>query len=149
MKNTLEKLLENHCSFGTIAPWIYEILLFPVWLGYKLIHIIFQPWRNLNATSNTLLIHKLIQKRKMFKLLYDLDIPHLDTQLDLFPENLNVVSNEHVGRFHHIISSMKQRYQGMRSSSMLADSYWALKKEIPRAKYTRKSSYVLQKKKKN
>jgi hypothetical protein len=40
--------------------------------------------------------------------------------LDLFPENLGAVSDEHGERFHQDIYNMEKRYQGKWNLSMLA-----------------------------
>jgi hypothetical protein len=40
------------------------------------------------------------------------------------------------------ISTMQKRYQGMWSPSMLADYHWTLRRDIPQAKYSKKSSTV-------
>jgi len=61
------------------------------------------------------------------------------SHLDLFPENLGEVSDEHGERFHQDIMAMEKRYQGKWTSSMLADYCWTLKRDVPDAKYRRKS----------
>jgi len=67
-------------------------------------------------------------------------IHFLETHLLLFfPENLGETSDEHGERFHQDIMSMEKRYQGKWSSSMLADYCWTLKRDVPDAKYRRKS----------
>jgi len=56
-----------------------------------------------------------------------------------FPENLGEVSDEHGERFHQDILATEKRYQGKWTSSMLADYCWTLKRDVPEAKYRRKS----------
>ena len=68
-----------------------------------------------------------------------LKIHFLHSHLDFFPENLGAVSDEHGERFHQDISDMENRYQGKWSPSMLADYCWTLKRDVPDAKYSRKS----------
>ncbi|UYV70837.1 hypothetical protein LAZ67_8000790 [Cordylochernes scorpioides] len=55
-------------------------------------------------------------------------------------EFLGAVSDEHGERFHQDISSMEKRYQGKWSPAMLADYCWTLKRDLPQAKYRRKST---------
>jgi hypothetical protein len=70
-----------------------------------------------------------------------LKVHFLDSHLD-FPENLGSVSDEHGEIFHQDISKMEKRYQGMWSLSMLADYCWTLKRDVPQATYSRKSTTV-------
>ncbi|UYV69329.1 hypothetical protein LAZ67_6003256 [Cordylochernes scorpioides] len=69
-----------------------------------------------------------------------LKIHFLHSHLDFFPDNLGAVSDEHGERFHQDISSMEKRYQGKWSPVMLADYCWTLKRDLPQAKYRRKST---------
>ncbi|UYV72732.1 hypothetical protein LAZ67_10000444 [Cordylochernes scorpioides] len=69
-----------------------------------------------------------------------LKIHFLHSHLDFFPDNLGAVSDEHGERFHQAISSMEKRYKGKWSPAMLADDCWALKRDLPQAKYRRKST---------
>ena len=68
-----------------------------------------------------------------------LKIHFLESHLDFFPENLDEVSDENGERFHQDILAMEKRYQGKSTSSMLADYCWTLKRDVPEAKYRRKS----------
>ncbi|UYV79737.1 hypothetical protein LAZ67_18000530 [Cordylochernes scorpioides] len=72
-----------------------------------------------------------------------LKIHFLHSHLDFFPDNLGAVSDEHGERFHQAISSMEKRYQGKWSPAMLADDCWALKRDLPQAKYRRKSTVTV------
>jgi hypothetical protein len=65
-----------------------------------------------------------------------LKVHFLDSHLDLFPENLGAVSDEHGERFHQDISTMEKRYQGTCSPSMLANYSWKLRRDVPQAKYS-------------
>jgi hypothetical protein len=56
--------------------------------------------------------------------------------------NLGAVSDEHGERFHQDISNMEKRYQGKWSLSMLADYCCTLKRDVPQATYSRKSTTV-------
>ncbi|UYV64347.1 RYR2 [Cordylochernes scorpioides] len=69
-----------------------------------------------------------------------LKIHFLHSHLYFFPDNLGAVSDEHGERFHQEISSMEKRYQGKWSPAMLADDCWALKRDLPQAKYRIKST---------
>jgi hypothetical protein len=66
-------------------------------------------------------------------------IHFLESQLDFSPENLGEVSDEHGVRFHQDIMVMEMRYHGKWISSILADSSWIPKREVPDAKYRQKS----------
>jgi len=68
----------------------------------------------------------------------NLKIYFLESQLDFFPENLEV-SDEHGEMFHKDIMTMEKRYQGKWTSSMLEDYCWTLKRDVPDAKCRRKS----------
>jgi len=68
-----------------------------------------------------------------------LKIHFLESHLDFFPENLSEVSDDHGERFHPDIMAMEKQYQGKWTSSMLADYCWILKRDVPDAKYRRKS----------
>jgi len=66
----------------------------------------------------------------------------LDFHVDFFQENLGGVSNMHRQQFHEDISTMEKWNQGKWSPSMLADYSWTMRRNIPHAKYSRKSSTV-------
>jgi hypothetical protein len=72
-----------------------------------------------------------------------LKVHFLDSHLDIFPENLGAASEEHGGRFHQDISNMEKRYQGKWSLNMLADYCWTLKRDVPQATYSRKSTTAI------
>jgi len=57
----------------------------------------------------------------------------LHSHLDFFPDNCGIVSDEHGERFHQEIATMKKRYQGKWSTSMLADYYWTLARNATQA----------------
>jgi hypothetical protein len=71
-----------------------------------------------------------------------LKVHFLDSRLDFFPENLVAVSDENGERFHQYIYNMEKRYQGKWSLSMLADYCWTLKRDVPQATHSRKSTTV-------
>jgi hypothetical protein len=59
--------------------------------------------------------------------------------LEFFPENLGEVGDEKDERFKQNIMATEKRYQGKWASSMLVDYCWKLKRDVPDAKYRRKS----------
>jgi len=63
-----------------------------------------------------------------------LKIHFLQSHLDFFPEYLGEVSDEYGERFHQDMA-MEKQYQGKRTSSMLADYCWTLKRDVPDVKY--------------
>ena len=63
----------------------------------------------------------------------------LESHLDFFPENLGEVSDEHGERFQNDIMCIEKWYQGKWASNMSVDYCWKLNKDIPDAKYGRKS----------
>jgi hypothetical protein len=71
-----------------------------------------------------------------------LKVHFLDSHLDFFLKNLGAVSDKHGERFHQDISNMKKRYQSKWSLSMLADYCLTLKRDVPQATYSRKSTTV-------
>jgi hypothetical protein len=71
-----------------------------------------------------------------------LKVHFLDSHLDFYPENLGAVSDEHGERFHQDIYNMEKRYRGKWSLSMLADYCWTLKRDVPLAIYSRRSTTV-------
>ena len=70
---------------------------------------------------------------------YSLQIHFLQSHSDFFPENLGDVSDKHSDGFHQDIMATEKRYQGKWTSNMLADYCWTLKRDVPDAKYWRKS----------
>jgi hypothetical protein len=56
--------------------------------------------------------------------------------LDFFPQNLGNVSDEHGEHFHLDGNSLP----GKMNPSMLADYFWALRRDVLQAEYTRKST---------
>ncbi|UYV75878.1 hypothetical protein LAZ67_13001645 [Cordylochernes scorpioides] len=55
-------------------------------------------------------------------------------------DNLGAVSDKNGERFHQDISSMEKRYQGKWCPGILADYCCTLKRDVPQAKYRRKST---------
>ncbi|UYV64558.1 hypothetical protein LAZ67_3001179 [Cordylochernes scorpioides] len=86
------------------------------------------------------IVNDLLLSYKALGCIMSLKIHFLHSHLDFFPDNLGAVSDEHGERFHQAISSMEKRYQGKWSPAMLADDCLALKRDLPQAKYRRKST---------
>jgi alpha-L-fucosidase len=86
---------------------------------------------NHKAEGNRDLVADLVQSYKAMGCDMTLGVHFLDSHLYFFPENLGVVSDEHGQRFHQEISTMEKQYQGKRNSSMLADSCWTLRSDVP------------------
>jgi hypothetical protein len=55
-----------------------------------------------------------------------LKIHMLHSHLDFFPDSCGMVSDEHGESFHQEIATMEKRYQGKRSTFVLADHCWTL-----------------------
>lgn len=85
------------------------------------------------------IIKKLLTTYKALGCNMSLKIHFLHSHLDFFPKNLGAVSDEHGERFHQDISTIEKRYQCKWRPSVLADYCWALKRDVPEAKYRRKS----------
>ena len=68
-----------------------------------------------------------------------LKIHFLESHLEIFPENLSEVSDEHGERFRQDIMTMEKQYQGKWTSSMFVDYCWTMKMDVPDAKYQQKS----------
>ena len=60
-----------------------------------------------------------------------LKIHMIHSHLDFFPDNRDMVSDEHGERFQQKIATMENTYQGNGSTSILADSCWALARNTP------------------
>ncbi|CAB3229261.1 unnamed protein product [Arctia plantaginis] len=84
-------------------------------------------------------VEELLENYKALGCNMSLKIHFLDSHLDLFPPNLGAVSDEHGARFHQDIFTIEKRYQGKLSPTMLADYCWGLQRDVPDAKYRRKS----------
>lgn len=95
---------------------------------------------NFRSDNYRELISEMIENYKIMGCKMSLKIHFLHSHLDFFPENLGAVSDEHGERFHQDIAEMERRYQGKWCPNMLADYCWTLKRDVPQAKYSRKSN---------
>ena len=68
-----------------------------------------------------------------------LKIHFLESHLDFFPENLGEVIDEQGEKIHQDIMAREKWYQGKWTSSMLVEYCWTVKRDVPDAKYRRKS----------
>jgi hypothetical protein len=66
-------------------------------------------------------------------------INFLHTHLDFFPENCGAVSDEHGERFHQVISSMEERYQGKLNCAMFAEYCLNLARSASAMEYKRQA----------
>ena len=107
------------------------------WLSFKRICKDFLG--NHKAANYQDVVQDLLTSYKAMGCNMSLKIHFLESHLDFFPENLGEVSDEHGERFHQDIMAVKKRYQGKWTSSMLADYCWTLKRDVPDAKYRRRS----------
>jgi len=107
------------------------------WLSFKRIFKDFLG--NHKAANHQDVVQDLLTSYRVMGCNMILKIHFLESHLDFFPENLGEVSEEHGERFHQDILAMEKRYQGKGTSSMLADYCWTLKRDVPDAKYRRKS----------
>ena len=107
------------------------------WLSFKRICKDFL--RNDKTASYQDVMHDLLTSYKAMGCNVSLKIHFLESHLDFCPENLGEVSYEHGERFHQDIMAMEKWYQGKWTSNMWADNCWILKKDVPDAKYRRKS----------
>ena len=57
----------------------------------------------------------------------------------IFPQKITAKSVTNKVRLHQDILAMEKRYQGKWTSSILADYYWTLKRDVPEANYRPKS----------
>jgi hypothetical protein len=57
----------------------------------------------------------------------------LHSHLDIFPDNMGKISDEHGERFHQEIKFMEKRYHSLWSRNMLADYCWMLKREVKKS----------------
>jgi len=95
--------------------------------------------RNLKAANYQDVVQDLLTSYKAMECNMSLKIHFLESHLDFSPENLGKVSDEHGERFDQDILAMEKRYQGKWTSSILADYCWTLNRDVPEAKYRRKS----------
>ena len=65
---------------------------------------------------------------------------YLQSHLDLFPDNLGVVSEEQGKKFHQDIKVMEDRYQGRWDSHRMSDYCWSLMRANPDALHKRAST---------
>jgi len=108
-----------------------------VWLSFK--RICKEFLGNHKSASYHDVVQELLTSYKAFGCNMSLKIHFLESQLNLFPENIGEVSDEHGERFHQEILSMGKRYRGTWTSRVLADYCWTLKRDIPKANYRRMS----------
>ena len=107
------------------------------WLSFKRIYKDFLG--NNKAAHYQDVVQDLLTSYKAMGCNMSLKNHFLELHLNFFPENLDEVSDEHGERSHQGILAMEKRYEGKRTSSTLADYCCTLKRDVPDAKYRRKS----------
>jgi len=107
------------------------------WLSFKRICKDFLG--NHRAAKYQDVVQDLLTSYKTIGCNVSLKIHFLESHLDFSLENFGEVSGEHGGRFHKNILAMEEQYQGKWTSSILAESCWTLKTDVPETNYRRKS----------
>jgi hypothetical protein len=118
------------------------VIVFCLAISQKALRNIFECRKLLKAENYHEIVSDLLTAYKPMGCNMSLKVHFLGSHLDFFPENLGAVSDEHKERFHQDISNMEKRYQGKWSLSMLADYCWTLKRDVPHATHSRKSTTV-------
>lgn len=109
------------------------------WLSFK--KVCAQFFGNNKAHNYVKIVEELRISYRALGCNMSLKIHFLASHFDFLPANLGAVIDEHSERFHQDILTMKTRYQGKWSSSMLADYCWTLNKGSPRSKIQSKIMY--------
>jgi len=107
------------------------------WLSFK--RICKDVLGNHKAAGYQDVVQDLLTSYKAMGCNMNLKIHFLASHLNPPPEKLGEVSDEHGERFHQDIMAMEKRYEGKWTSSMLANYCYTLKRDVPDAKYRRKS----------
>ena len=94
---------------------------------------------NSKASNYKELIANMLEKYHNLGCYMSIKMHYLHSHLDRFPENCGDVSDEQRERFRQDIKGMERRYQGIWSSSMLADYCWSLQRHDPNVHYKRRS----------
>jgi hypothetical protein len=92
---------------------------------------------NHKASNYAARVDKLLKAFKNLGCNMSLKVHYLHSHLDFFPENLGDNSDEHGERIHQDLARMEKRYLGKSSASLLADYFWKLKRDSPKADYKR------------
>jgi hypothetical protein len=108
------------------------------WLAFK--EVCHGFLGNFRAENYRELVGNMISKYHVMGVHMSLKIHIMHSHLDFFPDNLGSVSDEQGERFHQDVAIMEQRYQGKWTPSMLSDYIWMLKRDLPDAEHSRKSS---------
>jgi hypothetical protein len=88
------------------------------------------------------MVAELVQSYKSVGYNVFLKVHFLDSNSDLFPKNLGKLSDEQ-GDFHQDIFTTENRYQGIWIPSILANYCWTIRRDLPQAIHSRKSSNVI------
>jgi hypothetical protein len=104
-----------------------------VWLTFKAVCLNFL--QNVKAEHYRELVEDLLNANQTMGCNVSLKIHLLHSHLDLFPPNLNTVSDEHGEGLHQDISTMENRFTGRLSQNVLADCCLNLTEEVSIASY--------------
>ena len=140
MKQKFPKLSEAKIKEGIfVGPQIRKLLLEPEFT--KLMTTVQRnAWDSFKQVTEGFLgnhkdqhfetiVNKLIQNYHAMGCNMSLKVHFLHSHLPFFPHNMGSVSDEHGEKFHQLIQSLEQRYQGKWSPALLADYCWNLKSE--------------------
>ncbi|GBM69434.1 hypothetical protein AVEN_165458-1 [Araneus ventricosus] len=97
---------------------------------------------NHKAENYRQIVNNLLKAYKTMAYNMSWKVHFFHSHLDIFPENLGSVSDEHGELFHQEISNMEALYQGKWNPKMLVDYCWTLKRDIPQAKHCRQAKYT-------
>jgi hypothetical protein len=95
---------------------------------------------NIRSPNYIEIVEELLDAYKALGCKMSLKIHFLHSQLDFFPPNLGVVSDEHGERSHQDIAQTERRYIGKWNEKMLADYCWTLQRETSEEEYKRKKT---------
>ncbi|KAI6650187.1 hypothetical protein LOD99_6104 [Oopsacas minuta] len=94
-----------------------------------------------NKANNYIdLVNDMLYKFKDLDVNMNIKVHYLFSHLDLFPENLEDLSEEQGERFHQDIKVIEERYQGRWETHMMADYCWSLQRDCPLISHNRKSN---------
>ncbi|GBN27598.1 hypothetical protein AVEN_205666-1 [Araneus ventricosus] len=84
------------------------------------------------------IVQKLLDSYKMLSCNMSIKVHFLHSHLDMFLENLGVVSDKQGERFYQDLKVMEGRYQGRWDGCMLVDYYWSNWRDFPLIELLRK-----------
>lgn len=79
---------------------------------------------NYRAPNYRDIVSNMMDNFEQMNVSMSLKIHLLHQHLDVFPDNLGQISDEHGERFHQQIKKIEERFQGKRVENMLAEFVW-------------------------